>query len=55
MQNYERFSFLDLFEELFPAGEQFKPNSEEKFLKLAERFSLTEYLRPTSETEIRGY
>ena len=54
MENYERFTFLDLYEELFPAGERFKPKSEEKFLKLAERLSMTEYLRPTKETEIRG-
>ena len=55
MENYERFTFLDLYEELFPCGRKFLPSNEEKFLMLAERLSQTEYVRPTKETEIRGY
>lgn len=55
MQNHERFTFLDLFEELFPAGERYKPNNEEKFLKLVEQFSMAEIMCPTEETSISGY
>lgn len=53
MQNGElKFTFLDLMEEFFVAGEKFNEKRNDKFLKLAERFSMTEWLHQKDEETV---